>query len=77
MDLQRTAEAVTALGEAHKESVSLLQNLASAVTSQCTSIKSANTALEKQKILEKKAAEKEVERQRKVAKGWAWAAAIG
>jgi len=47
------------------------------VTSQCTSIKSANTALEKQKILEKKAAEKEVERQRKVAKGWAWAAAIG
>ena len=65
LDLQRTVEAVNALGESHKESIDLLQTLATSVLQECPSLKSQKVALQKQKDLEDKLAEKEKTRSKK------------
>lgn len=69
LDLQRTVEAVQALGESHKESIELLQTLAASVIQECSTLKSQKVALQKQKDLEDKTAAKERERAEKAGLG--------
>lgn len=65
LDLQRTAEAVQALGEQHKEALNVVKEVAMAVSKSAKQWSSNVAALKKARDLEKKQLEKEEERQRK------------
>lgn len=63
LELQRTCDAVDDMGQAHREAIVVLRDVASAVTKQATEWRSQVQASKKARILEQKALEKEAERQ--------------
>ena len=67
LELQRTCDAVEAMGQTHKDAIGLLRDVSSSVAKAASEWKSRVAALKKAQELERKALEKEAERVRKAA----------
>ena len=65
LDLQRSSDAVDAMGQAHRDAIGVLKEVASAVTKDASEWRAQVAALRKARELEQKTLEREAERQRK------------